>query len=489
MHTALAIAGLATTAAAETVHGALVFVRHGDRTAKHLGPTSLTPVGASEVFEAGTFTRARYLSSSSPHHIRGMSEAQYVSSQVYASAPDEPVLFQTATSFLQALYPPLGQSFTATQADKLANGSSVPSPLNGYQYVMLHGINADSPETVWIKGDVGCPTMTAAQQDFNNSAVFQTRLEDTRAFYQSLYPMVSELYDAATDLDYTKAFDIFDLFNVQKIHNSSSPIQKVSDDQLFQLRTLADSAEFGANWNASQPDRALHARTFAAAVLDHLNQTVSTSSSASSANTKAAPKLTVLAGSYDTFLAFFGLTRLTEASPDFYGLPDYASTMMFELFTPGDNNNADLDESALRVRYMLRNGTTNPLRQFPLFGSKQADLPWTQFRDEMQKIGISTTAEWCSLCDSPSDFCAAFRDDGSGNGVSVQAGNGEVAVARGAWIAVLVVMAVAILGNLIWAAMWLFRGRKESRVPAAAVVKTAGSTGTGSVRSYGKESV
>lgn len=420
-----------------------------------------------------------------------------MSSQVYASAPDEPVLFQTATSFLQALYPPLGQSFAATQADKLANGSSLASPLDGYQYVMLHGINADSPETVWIKGDVGCPTMTTAQQDFNNSAVFQTRLEDTRAFYQSLYPMVSELYDTAADLDYTKAFDIFDLFNVQKIHNSSSPIQKVSDDQLFQLRTLADSAEFGANWNASQPDRALHARTFAAAVLDHLNQTVSSSSSgASSASSTKAPKLTVLAGSYDTFLAFFGLTRLTEASPDFYGLPDYASTMMFELFTPDDNNNNDddnLDQSALRVRYMLRNGTTNPLQQFPLFGTKQADLPWTQFVDEMQKLGISTTAEWCSLCDSPSDFCAAFRDDGSGNGngngVSVQAGNGEVAVARGAWIAVLVVMAVAILGNLVWAGMWLFRGRKESRFPANTVVKTAGSTGTGSVRSYGKESV
>lgn len=50
-------------------------------------------------------------------------------------------------------------------------------------------------------------------------------------------------------------------------------------------------------------------------------------------DSKGAQKMSVFVGSYDTFLSFFGLANLTDASPDFKGLPAYASILVFELFT------------------------------------------------------------------------------------------------------------------------------------------------------------
>jgi hypothetical protein len=431
----------------------------------------LTPLGAQQVFQVGSDYRARYLSSSSPHRIHNMSEFEYVPAQVYASAPDQPILLSTATSFLQALYPPLGDSPLAAQ--DLANGSSVSAPLTGYQYVTLHGVNDDSPETVWIKGDDHCPAFTAASSAFSASTEYASRLASTRDFYASLHPLVADVYPSPEDLDYAHAYDIFDLIHVAHLHDAAAPA--VTAEQLFQLRTLADSAEFGRNFNASQPETFIHAATFAGGVLRRLEETVS-----SSVKGETNPKFTLLAGSYDTFLAFFGLADLTSVSGDFYGLPAYASSMSFELFTPGEEE--ELDEAALRVRYLFRNGTEGELTPFPLFGSGKADLPWAEFVQAMRERGIESTAEWCAACRSGAGFCAAY-----GNGVEAARTGGQM-VSRGSWIAVLVVMAVAIAGNLIWAAMWLVksRGAKNNRMAAAAVAaKTAES-----VRSYdGKESV
>ena len=41
------------------------------------------------------------------------------------------------------------------------------------------------------------------------------------------------------DLDYASAYDLFDLINVAHLNNAASPAE--TQEQLFQLRTLADS--------------------------------------------------------------------------------------------------------------------------------------------------------------------------------------------------------------------------------------------------------
>ncbi|KAK4161372.1 lysosomal acid phosphatase [Cladorrhinum sp. PSN259] len=413
--TTLTLAGglAATAAAAETIHGVLVLTRHGDRTTKHYGAQQLTALGAQQCFQSGDFYRSRYLSASSPYHISGINGEQYSRAQIYATAPDQDILLNTATAFLQGLYPPLNSDeFTAT----LTNGTKVSSPLSNYQYVTLHGVSNASPDTIWLKGDESCPAATKAQASYKQSEQYASLLKSTKPFYERMHPYVSSVlpdYALASSLSYEKAYDIFDLINVASIHNvtSAAEAKNIPAEDLFQLRVLADSAEFNTNYNASQADRHIGARALAGTVLTHLSETV----------TKGNRKFTLLAGSYDTFLSWFGWTELTSVDANFYGLPAYAGTMVFEVFTSDDANEEK------RVRWLFRNGTEEgaELKQFPLFGKGKPDLSWTEFEETLKAKGsIGGAQEWCGACGSKEEFCKVYGTGGEGEGVKVQSAGG-----------------------------------------------------------------
>ncbi|KAK0656191.1 histidine phosphatase superfamily [Cercophora newfieldiana] len=427
---------LAASVAAETIHGVVVFSRHGDRTTKHYNAQQLTRLGASQCFQVGSAYRSRYIDGDSPYRISGISEFDYVSSQIYATAPSQGILMNTATAFLQGLYPPLVGLDAEVASQTLNNGSKSISPLNGYQYVTLQGVVGNSPDTIWIKGDDACPAYTEAADAFEQSTEYQTRLAETRDFYQSFSPVLKSVYDldSPSDFSYAKAYDIFDLINVARIHNATSPARDVSDDELFQLRTLADSAEFGYNYNRTQPARSIHAQTLGAAVLAQLNKTVTSAGKL---------KFSLLAGSYDTMLAFFGLTNLTAASPDFFGLPGYASTMAFELFSPDSETSFPTDPNAsLRVRFRFKNGTDSSLDSFPLFGEKEDSLPWPEFVNKMQPRAITTTAKWCNACGSKADFCAVNDEKSSAASAPSRGMSNAVAGVIGAMVTLGVIMVV-----------------------------------------------
>ncbi|KAJ4256673.1 hypothetical protein NW762_008769 [Fusarium torreyae] len=396
---------LISNAAAEVIHGAVVFSRHGDRTTKWYGAQSLTSLGAEQNFQVGADYRERYLSSNSDHQILGISEDEYKTSQIWASSPDQGILMNTATAFLQGFYPPLADLDPEIASKTLNNGSDSTAPLDGYQYVRLHTINDNSPDTIWIKGDDACPKYVKASKSFMDSEVFAQRDEDTKEFYEQFYDVISDgVYNLKPEnMTYKNAYNIFDLINVARIHNSTSPARNVSSDDLFQLRTLADSAELGQNWNESDPARAIGAETLLGAVLDQLNQTVTS---------KGSLKFSLFAGSYDTFLAFFGLSGLLDESDDFYGLPEYASTMAFELFTDDNTDAFPSDpKKDLRVRWMFRNGTAGDIESFPLFGTNEDSLPWSKFVSEVEERAITDVGDWCSKCGAEEDFCAAYNDD------------------------------------------------------------------------------
>ncbi|KAL4947513.1 hypothetical protein BDW69DRAFT_190132 [Aspergillus filifer] len=116
-------------------------------------------------------------------------------------------------------------------------------------------------------------------------------------------------------------------------------------------------------------------------------------------------------------LGFFGLHDLTRASEagDFYGLPEYASTMAFELFTEANVSSFPAEEEmvspGLRVRFLFRNGSdsTSQLSSHPLFGKNDTSLLWDDFVFEMRQTTIETPVDWCNDCDSASEMCAALR--------------------------------------------------------------------------------
>ncbi|KAK7425091.1 hypothetical protein QQX98_000005 [Neonectria punicea] len=396
-------AALVAKASAETIHGAVVFSRHGDRTTKWYGAQSLTSLGAEQNYRVGSDYRSRYLDPDSPHYILGISEDKYVSSQLFASAPDQGILMNTATAFLQGFYPPLGEIAPEIASQTLNNGTNSTSPIDGYQYVTLHGINDNSPDTIWIKGDDSCPAYKNASKSFADSDEFQARVDATSDFYAGFYDVLSDgVYNLKPEnMTYANAYNIFDLVNVARIHNETSPARNVSDEDLLQLQTLADSAELGLNWNASQPARSIGAETLFGSVLTQLNKTVAT---------RGQLKFSLLAGSYDTFLAFFGVAELLDVSPDFHGLPDYAATMAFELFSGNTTEFPDSDAD-LNVRWLFRNGTLDELTAFPLFGTDELALPWSRFVSYVEERAILDIGDWCEQCSADEDFCAAYQDE------------------------------------------------------------------------------
>ncbi|KAF3906424.1 hypothetical protein ABW20_dc0105359 [Dactylellina cionopaga] len=460
----------------ETILGLTVFSRHGDRTSKHYAGYSLTNLGFQQNFQVGTFYRDLYLASNSPKRILGISEDQYVNSQIWASAPDQKVLANTATAFLQGLYPPLEQLDPEIATNTLNNGSEYTNPLNGYQYVPLHAPGVESPNTIWIKGDDGCPAITTASAAFEKSAQFMEREAATKSFYQGFWEQIQDVYDyEQSELNYAKAYDIFDLINVAQIHNSSAS-ENVTAEELFQLRTLADSAEFGLNFNASQPARSIHAQTLAGAILNQLNQTVTS---------KGKLKFSLFAGSYDTFLAFFGITNLTSTNPNFFGLPGYASTMAFEVLTDADVDAFPTNVNDLKVRFLFRNGSdaSAPLTAFPLFGQQEVTLSWTDFVSQISERAITSVEKWCNMCMSEEDFCAPYdpRLSSEPAGTASSSGNSgsKMSNAVAGVIGAIVTLAVVAIAGL---GIYLISKRRRAPASSSASIGSAekGSVSTGS---------
>ncbi|KAI9853639.1 MAG: hypothetical protein M1813_002042 [Trichoglossum hirsutum] len=445
----LALSVLVTTALAETIHGVTVFTRHGDRTSKHYSNYRITSLGLTQNFLAGSYYRERYLVPNSTQQILGISST-YSPSLVPGRAPDQQILINTVTAFLQGLYPP------STDAEKLNNGSSIQNPLGGYQYVSVHADENSDEDTIWLKGTDQCPAYTAAAAaEYSKSAEFVGLLEPTRGFYSGFEKALKGVWDytnPAANLTYANAYDIFDLLNVASIHNASIA-NLTTPAQLSQLRTLADAHEFALTYNGSQPARSIGGKTFIAMVLSQLNNTVATRGQQG--------KFSLMGGSYNTFQAFFALANLTAVKEDFFGLPGYASTMAFELFTEKNMSTFPSNVADLNVRFLFRNGTDQgPLVAYPLFGGQSLSMSWTDFRTEMSKRSISTVEEWCKQCKSTVEFCAKFQVEPHANTVVEKKGvSNVVAGVAGAFVMLGVVLVLGVVFLLVRRAMVGKKGR------------------------------
>ena len=159
--TAAAVLLASGSAADDTILGAFIFGRHGDRLTK---PTStLTTLGAHQLLSSGQFYHARYLDPESSLHIEGLN-LTYHESQLSAQAPNSGVIQMSQWAFFQGLAPPLNtlkglsaeisENEVISLSESLANGTDLDAPLEGYQYVVSQGVDEDAPANIWIKGDV-----------------------------------------------------------------------------------------------------------------------------------------------------------------------------------------------------------------------------------------------------------------------------------------------------------------------------------------------
>lgn len=202
----------------------------------------MTNLGAQQCYNSGSFYRDLYIADGASNQISGISSLQADHTQLWASAPDQSVLFQTANNFLQGLYPPLSTLSPSLATEELANGTSTEAPLDGYQYIHIQGEADNAPDTIWLKGDDECPAYTNASKTYRQSAEYQATLESTQDFYLRFEDLLSPIL-GAENVSYAKAYDVFDLLNTANIHNSSIADQ-ISTEDLDQARYLADSWEF-----------------------------------------------------------------------------------------------------------------------------------------------------------------------------------------------------------------------------------------------------
>lgn len=136
---------------------------------------------------------------------------------------------------------------------------------------------------------------------------------------------------------------------------------------------------------------------------------------------KGEQKMGVQFGAYATFASFFGLAGLELIEPNFRNIVDYASSMIFELYT---NSSASVSSGRfpspdeMYVRFFFSNGTATDASQpgaYTLFGLDQPSMSWTDFHTNMDKFAVRSTQQWCGVCGGIEESCAAYASENSGN--------------------------------------------------------------------------
>lgn len=192
----VALSLLSSAVSAETVLGVYMFHRHGDRTPKALAPANLTDLGYSQVYTSGDYYRNRYIDSEASSKILGINSDIVKQAQIAASAPSDTVLQNSATGFLQGLYPPVG---SALGTQTLRNGSNVTSPLNGYQLVplALTSSGSGSEDNGWLQSASGCANAVSSSNEYFNSPEYTDLLASTQDFYKNLTPVINGTFSSS----------------------------------------------------------------------------------------------------------------------------------------------------------------------------------------------------------------------------------------------------------------------------------------------------
>ena len=402
----------------------------------------------------------------------------------------------SAQGFLQGLYPPVGPQLGS---DTLRNGTVVQAPLNGYQIIPIQTVTSGtkSEDSSWLQGAGNCANAIVSSNNYYISTEYTTLLQSTGNFYANLTPVINatfnssqtKFYNAYTStpttlshpiprfrVSFAKIPTVFDLINVAEIHNATIPFSNlVTNETLFQLRTLADNHEFNLAYNASDPVRAIAGATLAAQVVQALNMTISSAGKTG--------KINVQFGAYNSFQSFFGLANLTSLPGDngtqFFGIPDYASTMTFELFTtaPPDPFPAVSD---LQVRFFFHNGTTGNTstpQPYPLLGSTSPEMSWNDFVSGIDKFAIGSQSQWCSACGNTTGVCASETAPAPTSKSSAASGsNGGISTAVGGVIGAMVTLAIVLL---VEALIMLLAGLRLVRKNRLTNATNGGSNGSG----------
>ncbi|KAK7549373.1 histidine phosphatase superfamily, partial [Phyllosticta citricarpa] len=425
------------------VHSAVIFTRTGERTPllQTSGPARLTPWGAQQAHDQGNFFRQLYVSgetnegdATGPRAIVDLSKDALKNDQIFVLSPENDYATATAMAFMQGLYPPLGMNMSNAAlldgAATLSNGSFVQAPLGGYQYPQLRTASNNDPNLIYVAGAYGCVNAAKDRDEYFNTAESSETKNRTGELYNNVGNAVLLGAISEESWNYDRAYLIYDYVNYAYWHDSSVQQAFANNETLRgtmdPLRYLADQQQW-AMVNSTDPAhfvRSIAGQALASKILNQLYVNINTAGSAA--------KLSLLFGEFDPMLAFIGLTGLSDEDPDLRGIPDWASSLVVELYSddpPGQSSNTSVvtsnstdgftatypDVANLSVRFYLRNGSDSyiPLNQYGIFQNP----PPQQNQDGADNNAPSplmpdpVIPAWCAVCEARSLFCTAFNAD------------------------------------------------------------------------------
>ncbi|OAX42612.1 phosphoglycerate mutase-like protein [Rhizopogon vinicolor AM-OR11-026] len=365
--------------------GVVLLTRHGDRT-EYFQNTSnyisqqayLTPLGAQQEYELGSFLRSTYLDADSPSFVQNISTevANIDQLTVRADAGGGNAILDSAYSLLQGLYPPTQKSEIT-----LGNGEKVLSPLGGYQYIPVQSLEYwQAPSlTPWME----CNYFLFHLNRVYTSSGFQNISAAAQPFLTALKPYLGGISNNFTNM-------IYDHVNVQYTHN------KTYYDTL--PATFLEQARHYANWLQQQvftdatTAQNVAIRTLLPEVMWSLGNMTLPSNKV---------KIAVQEVDYKPFISLFNVTNATLYDPDISGIANYASVVALEL---------SLDSTGSHhVSMKFKNGSDDSeFRQLKLFGNTTVTLE--SFIHQLAWTTINSTINWCFSCNQTIERgCSVFN--------------------------------------------------------------------------------
>ena len=176
-------------------HGAFAFIRSGERTPALTGDTQvLTAVGANQMYQLGQTLRNRWIDSNGDtglgrQNIANMSVDIINNDQISIQTLDTQYLVSSAQAFMQGMYPPhaYGNSTgLGDSTDRLADGTIVQAPLNGYQYAKVQSFNPFAYNSIYIAGNQNCPMAKRESLQYLVSDRFRATKVSSKETYDKL---------------------------------------------------------------------------------------------------------------------------------------------------------------------------------------------------------------------------------------------------------------------------------------------------------------
>ncbi|KAI0130338.1 histidine phosphatase superfamily [Xylariales sp. AK1849] len=435
--------------ATETVWSAFALIHTGERIPL-LGPDStgypsLTSLGAQQLYSQGSVFRARYLpntnsssefgsvTTSAP--IVGIQSPAIDNRQLFMQASTDDDATGSALAFMQGLYPPaigvMASSDGVTNASMLVEGSLVNYPLGGYQYPNIQSLSLSEPDSVWLQGYAVCTEYQKATLDLRSDPFIDQTYNDSYAHYQELWSTVFAGTFNMSMANFGYAYDLYEYASFQYTHNETIS-QNLPADEMNWLAEFASIQQFAKNGDLSisgkqkgDEIRAISGRTLAYKVVSQFQEHINSEG--------AFAKLSLMFGSYEPFLAFFALSRMSNGhdSALFRTIPQPGAAMVFELFSVSSNISTFPVIDDLWVRLLYRNSTVEdaPLSEYPLFGlgNSETRLKYTDFVSSIHEFSVNDLPTWCNSCGSVAFFCQAF-DQNSGHEPDSAAGSSTAGV-------------------------------------------------------------